>query len=120
MRGLKRLLDEESFWAQGRSLADLKKMLRGSDAVVSAWSEGNVVGFGRATSDGIFRAVLWDVVVAREFQGQGVGKRLVNEVLENEKVKNAKIKYVMTTNSAKFYERYGFIEIMKQKCLKLE
>ena len=120
MRGLKRLLDEESFWAQGRSLADLKKMLRGSDAVVSAWSEGKVVGFGRATSDGIFRAVLWDIVVTREFQGQGLGKRLVNEVLENEKVKSAKIKYVMTTNSSKFYEKIGFMRITTQKCLKIE
>jgi len=57
-------------------------MLAGSQAVVSAWEHSQLVGFGRANSDGVFRAVLWDVVVAGSHQGQGLGRRLVRALLE--------------------------------------
>jgi ribosomal protein S18 acetylase RimI-like enzyme len=75
------LLDGHSFWATGRRPAQLGRMLSGSQAVVSAWQAGTLVGFGRATSDGVFRAVLWDVVVAEDQQGRGVGRRIVETLL---------------------------------------
>ncbi len=67
------LLDGHSFWASGRSRAQLKRMLRGSQVVVSVWRGKELVGFGRATSDGVFRAVLWDVVVAEATRARGWG-----------------------------------------------
>ena len=75
------LLDGHSFWATGRSRSQLGRMLSGSQVVVSAWRGKELVGFGRATSDGVFRAVLWDVVVAEAQQGRGLGRRLVEELL---------------------------------------
>ena len=75
------MLDGHSFWANGRSRAQLGRMLSGSQVVVSAWRGKELVGFGRATSDGVFRAVLWDVVVAEAQQGQGLGRRIVEELL---------------------------------------
>ena len=83
-------------------------MLRGSQAVVSAWQGQQLVGFGRASSDGAFRAVLWDVVVAGEHQGLGLGRRLVAELLACPAVAKAERVYLMTTNSAGFYGRLGF------------
>jgi GNAT superfamily N-acetyltransferase len=56
-------------------------MLLGSCSVVSAWQGDRLVGIGRATSDGVFRAVLWDVVVAEEHQGLGLGRRIVQALL---------------------------------------
>ena len=83
-------------------------MLRGSQAVVSAWQGQQLVGFGRASSDGVFRAVLWDVVVAGEHQGLGLGRRLVAELLACPVVARAERVYLMTTNSDGFYGRLGF------------
>ncbi|KAL0380685.1 UNVERIFIED_CONTAM: Serotonin N-acetyltransferase 2, chloroplastic [Sesamum angustifolium] len=44
------------------------------------------VAFARATGDGVFNAIIWDVVVDPTFQGIGLGKavmeRLVTELLE--------------------------------------
>lgn len=44
------------------------------------------VAFARATGDGVFNAIIWDVVVDPSFQGIGLGKavmeRLVNVLLE--------------------------------------
>ena len=36
-----------------------------------------LVGLARATSDGAFNATVWDVLVAPQYQGQGLGKALV-------------------------------------------
>jgi ribosomal protein S18 acetylase RimI-like enzyme len=102
------LFNANSFWAKGRSRWALMRMLLGSCSVVSAWQAGRLVGFGRATSDGVFRAVLWDVVVAAEHQGQGLGRRIVEALLSYPAVASAERVYLMTTNSSGFYERLGF------------
>jgi N-acetylglutamate synthase-like GNAT family acetyltransferase len=89
-------------------------MLRGSEAVVSAWHRGQLVGFGRATSDGAFRAVLWDVVVAQDLEGQGLGRRLVEALLASPALRSVERIYLMTTKSKGFYERLGFREVHSQ------
>jgi len=105
---LVRLFENNSFWAGGRSHQQLRQMLRGSDAVVSAWKDSELVGFGRATSDGIYRAVLWDVVVASPHAGRGLGRELVQALLRAPCVAAAERVYLMTTESRGFYERLGF------------
>jgi ribosomal protein S18 acetylase RimI-like enzyme len=105
---LQRLLDQHSFWAQGRERSQLGRMLSGSQAVVSAWRGRQLVGFGRATSDGIYRAVLWDVVVASGHQGQGVGTRLVEALLGSPGLDGVERVYLMTTNGSGFYQQLGF------------
>ena len=102
------LFDAHSFWAQGRSRRTLLRMLLGSCSVVSAWQGGRLVGIGRATSDGVLRAVLWDVVVADAHQGQGLGRRIVQALLTSPPVAASERVYLMTTNSSGFYERLGF------------
>lgn len=119
MDQLKQLFGTHSFWAQGRSLAGLHRMLRGSEAVVTAWRDGQLVGFGRCTSDGAYRAVLWDVVVARDQEGQGLGRRLVATLLAAPPVAAAERVYLMTTNSHGFYERLGFHEATSQRLMRL-
>lgn len=105
---LQALLDEHSFWAAGRSRGELSRMLGHSQAIVSAWRGRQLVGFGRATSDGVFRAVLWDVVVASEQQGEGLGRRIVEALLDSPTVAKTERIYLMTTNSSGFYHRLGF------------
>ena len=78
---LQRLFDRHAFWARGRSFVQLRRLLAGSDAVVSLWRGKRLVGFGRATSDGFSRAVLWDIVVAGDLQGHGLGRRVIEELL---------------------------------------
>ena len=114
LRQLQQLLDAHSFWASGRSLRELNRMLAGSQAVVSAWQGSHLVGFGRATSDGVFRAVLWDVVVAGEHQGRGLGRRIVEALLEEPALQGVERIYLMTTNSTGFYQQLGFTKVEGQ------
>jgi GNAT superfamily N-acetyltransferase len=114
---LQALLDRDSFWARGRQIRDLRRMLTGSQAVVSAWHGPHLVGFGRATSDGVYRAVLWDVVVSAEHQGQGLGSELVAMLLSHRNVARVERVYLMTTNSAGFYTKLKFHENHGQKLM---
>ena len=73
-----------------------------------------IVGFGRALSDGIFRGVLWDIVIDQNHQGKGYGKLIVNNLLNSNKIKNAKKIYLMTTNKQSFYSQIDFKEVTSQ------
>ncbi len=92
-------------------------MLVGSQAVIGAWQGSCVVGFGRATSDGVFRATLWDVVVAEEHQGRGLGRRIVEALLQEPALREVERTYLMTTNSAGFYEQLGFTAVDSQRLM---
>ena len=117
LQQLQQLLDAHSFWANGRSQRELSRMLAGSQAVISAWQGSRLVGFGRATSDGVFRAGLWDVVVAGDHQGQGLGRRIVEALLQEPALQGVERTYLMTTNSAGFYEQLGFTAVDSQRLM---
>jgi len=115
-----KLLSTNAFWAQQRSLLDVKKMLAGSRVVVTLWKAHQLVGFGRATTDGVYRAVLWDVVVDQEHQSKGYGRKIVSALLNHPSIKKAEKVYVMTTNSERFYLSLGFSCPENQRLLVLK
>ena len=75
---LQRLLDNNAFWAKNRTINDLQKCLANSDVIVSLWVGNEIVGFGRALTDGIYRGVLWDIVIDQNHQGKGFGLSLIH------------------------------------------
>ena len=114
---LQRLFRKHAFWAQERTTADLRRMLTGSPVVVSLWRGKRLVGFGRASSDGIHRAVLWDIVVAGDLQGRGLGRQVVEALLDSPRLRRVERVYLMTTNSAGFYQQLGFSSAEPQQLL---
>ena len=114
---LQRFLNKNAFWAKNRSINELRKSLANSDAIISLWNGNEIVGFGRALSDGIFRAVLWDIVIDKNHQGKGYGKLIVNNLLNSRKLKNTKKIYLMTTNKKLFYSQFDFEEVTSQNLL---
>ena len=114
---LQKLLENNTFWAKNRTIKDLKKCLANSDVVVSLWVRDEIVGFGRALTDGIYRGVLWDVVIDQKYQGKGFGKLIVKSLLSSKKIKNTKKLYLMTTNKKLFYSQLDFQEVTSQNLL---
>jgi N-acetylglutamate synthase-like GNAT family acetyltransferase len=108
VRALCDLFEKGAFWARGRSTTDLQHMLHMSDPVVCAHLEDRLVGFARATGDGVYRAVIWDVVVHPQCQGQGIGRLMVESLLAHPSIKNVERVYLMTTFQQGFYEKLGF------------
>lgn len=65
------------------------QVLDESGAVAEGGNGGNgassssetLVGLARATSDHAFNATIWDVIVDPDYQGQGLGRALVEQVV---------------------------------------
>ena len=114
---LQQFLHRNAFWAKDRKITDLRKCLSNSDVIVSLWSHDELVGFGRGLSDGVYRGVLWDIVIDQNHQGKGYGKVIVKNLLESKQIKNTKKIYLMTTNKKLFYSQIDFKEVSSQKLL---
>ena len=117
LKKLQNLLENNTFWAKNRTINDLKKCLANSDVVVSLWVGNKIVGFGRALTDGIYRGVLWDIVIDQNYQGKGFGKLIVKSLLASKEIQNTKKLYLMTTNKKLFYSQLEFKEVTSQNLL---
>tara|TARA_B100001250_G_scaffold335561_1_gene301788 strand:- start:521 stop:979 length:459 start_codon:yes stop_codon:yes gene_type:complete len=113
------LMRNNTSWASIRNEKDIKIALRNSSIVISVWCDNQMIGFGRATTDEIFRAVLWDVVVDKKYQNNGIGRKIIQKILENQKVSKVEKVYIMTTNCKYFYSKVGFKISKDQKLMLL-
>ncbi|MFO5492777.1 MAG: GNAT family N-acetyltransferase [Cuspidothrix sp.] len=105
---LQELFNLTAFWAKGRSIKDWGIAIVNSEPVISIWDRELLIGFARATSDGIYRATIWDVVIHPDYQGNGLGSKLVETVLSHPRMQKVERVYLMTTQQQEFYEKIGF------------
>ncbi|GKA55406.1 serotonin N-acetyltransferase 2, chloroplastic [Tanacetum coccineum] len=67
-----------------RDTDKIKVALEHTDSLI--WIEYETtkrpVAFARATGDGVFNAIIWDVVVDPTFQGVGLGKAVIERVVD--------------------------------------
>ncbi len=105
---LRLLLSQSAFWAKNRRLEDLEVAIANSHPVVSLWDGPQLIGFARATSDGIFRATIWDVVIHPQYRGAGLGRQLLEYLLAHPHMCRVERVYLMTTYQQKFYEKLDF------------
>ncbi|MEH1839142.1 MAG: GNAT family N-acetyltransferase [Nostoc sp.] len=105
---LQELLNISAFWAKGRSIEDLGIAIVNSEPVISVCDRDQLIGFARATSDGIYRATIWDVVIHPKYQSSGLGSKLVETVLSHPHMRRVERIYLITTHQQGFYEKIGF------------
>lgn len=72
----------------------------------NATHDGMLLGAARAISDGVYYAVVLDVVVAIEHQGHGIGRTLMEALLE--KLPLEKIYLTAPPDKQGFYKKLGF------------
>lgn len=58
-----------------------KNAFDNSYVTVFIYRDGQLIGFGRAISDGVFQAAIYDVAVIPEYQKKGVGTIIVKSLL---------------------------------------
>ncbi len=100
-------------WSR-RPLRKVKKAIQHSFLVVTMWEEQGarkrLIGFSRATSDHAFNATIWDVVVHPSFQGRGLGKALMQQLikkLRSEDISNVTL--FADPHVVSFYKNLGFM-----------
>jgi predicted GNAT family N-acyltransferase len=96
----------QTTWAEHRTLAGIKTMLHHTHISVAARSEDRLIGFARAITDGIYRALIDDVVVDNRWRGHGVGQELVRRLLEQLSAVE-QVRLNCRAELVPFYERMG-------------
>ena len=89
---------------------DLVQALRSSWYLISAYDDENLVGFGRLVSDGVLHAMIYEMIVLPEYQGQGIGGQILEKLVE--KCREAGVRDIQlfcARGKRKFYEKHGFI-----------
>ncbi len=105
---LQALFNKSAFWARDRNIEDLQIAIDRSEPVISALDCDRLIGFARATSDGIYRATIWDVVIDCDYQKLGLGRKLLETILSHPTMNRVERIYLNTTHQQSFYERIGF------------
>jgi ribosomal protein S18 acetylase RimI-like enzyme len=90
-----------------RTAAIHRKAFEKSFAVVFLYDRKKLVGFGRAISDGQYQSAIYDVVVSSEYQGRGLGLRIVRTLLRRLPKKGNVILYASPGKEG-FYEKLNF------------
>ncbi|PYY29995.1 GNAT family N-acetyltransferase [Paenibacillus illinoisensis] len=99
-------LYHDAGWWPGRDKDGILKLLSFSIAI-GAWDDNTLVGFSRAISDGVFRAYLEDVVVLSSYRDKGIGKLMIERLLDELKDIDV-ISLICSEDLAGFYKETRF------------
>ena len=86
-----------------------KKSFENSYTVVFVFDEERLIGFGRAISDGIRQSAIYDIAILPEYQGLGIGKLIIENIISNTPTCN----FILYASPGKegFYEALGFSKL---------
>jgi GNAT superfamily N-acetyltransferase len=112
-RHLPQLMDlyGREWWTDARTIAQVRDLLKWSDVVVGLCEEAEdrLVAFARVLTDRTFRAFIFDVIVAADERGRGLGQRLMAEVLAHPSVRDVElVELYCRPELVPFYEGLGF------------
>lgn len=112
-QSVKKLYQQAGWWDEDDQAPDaaarIDDMVRGSFCFAGAFAGAEMIGMGRAISDGASDAYIQDVTVQKEFRGQGIGGRIIRAI-SNELVSRGIgwIGLVAEPGTQSFYRRLGF------------
>lgn len=84
----------------------ISKLFHRSDVVSIAFFEGRIVGVGRALTDGVFNATIYDVVVHMDYQRKGIASYIMRDLLNQLKDVSC-VLLISTTGNEPFYRKHG-------------
>lgn len=102
---IKELLGE-TYWAKNRNKDVIEKSINNS-ICFGIYLKGKQVAFARCVTD--YSVVYWlcDVIVAKAHRGKGLGKALVQTIIDHNDLKS--LNSILSTNDAHgLYDKYGY------------
>lgn len=75
-------------------------------AALLAWIDQALIGAGRAITDGVCYAAIFDVVVLPEYQNRGIGKQITTYLISHSGAENVLLHSV--PGKEEYYSKLGF------------
>lgn len=86
--------------------AHLDQMIQGSNLLVTARDNGQLIGFLRGLSDFYYRCFIADLAVAKEYQGKGIGREILK--FTRSLAPEARLILFAAEDAEPFYQKLGF------------
>ncbi len=83
-----------------------RKAFEASHTTVFVYHADRLIGFGRAISDDVYQAAIYDCAVLPELQGKGIGKILMNNILSQ--LSHCNVILYASPGKEGFYQTHGF------------
>jgi ribosomal protein S18 acetylase RimI-like enzyme len=110
---------EDSGLSARRPMEDpqlLERMLLGSNLLITARSDGQLVGFLRGLSDFCYRSFIADLAVSQAYQRNGIGRQLLK--IAREQAPEARLILFSAEDALPFYQKLGFH--LHERCYQLK
>ena len=106
-------LCNQSYWAKGRSRETVEKSIKNSLCFGVYDAANKQVGFARVVTDYTIFAWLMDVFILPGYQGKGLGKLLMAEIINHKNLQAVKKWGLGTKDAHGLYEQFGFTHLAK-------
>lgn len=83
-----------------------ERTFKNSDVTIFVKDKDKIIGVGRALSDGVSQAAIYNIAVAPDYQKQGIGKLIIQLLLDQ--LKGLNVILYTHPKTLKLYEDYGF------------
>ncbi|MBI4719370.1 MAG: GNAT family N-acetyltransferase [Planctomycetes bacterium] len=106
-------LYQREWWSAGRTREEITEMLRHTDMILGLVEEDTdrLVGFLRVLTDFVYKALVFDVIVAEAHRGRGLGRELMQRLGAHPRLARVRtVELYCRPELAAFYRRWGFSE----------
>ncbi len=104
-------ISKVSYWGMGRTIEETTKTIANSFCFGVYSKSNEQIGFARVVTDDVFFGYVMDFIIAESHQGKGVGKTLMEFIMENKTIMKLQTIALKTKDAHLFYEKYGFKKV---------
>jgi GNAT superfamily N-acetyltransferase len=104
-------LYRSAWWSEARTPAAVRRLLEGPSLFfcIREQASGRLVALARAITDGVYKAMVFDVIVHPQHQGEGLGVRVMEDLLGDPRLAGVEhVELYCLPEMEPFYDRWGF------------
>jgi N-acetylglutamate synthase-like GNAT family acetyltransferase len=104
-----------TYWGKGRTWEETQMTIEKSICFGMFDKNDKQIAYARMMTDGLVFAYIMDVIVFDPYKGKGLGKKLVQHILDRPDVKKVNTVALKTMDAHSFYEALGFKNVGDSK-----
>jgi len=105
-------LYKQEWWTNKRTLEETKNIVKNSTITIGITDKNStLIAFARVLTDYTIKALIFDVIVDKTYRNRGLGKKLMQLILEHKDLKNVKhFELYCLPEMVEYYKSYGFTD----------
>ncbi len=81
-------LFKNEWWTKQRTLEDTRQCVQGSQICIGLVDDTKLAGFVRVITDYTFKALIFDLIIKKQYRNKSLGKKLIHLVKSHEAIKD--------------------------------